>query len=79
MDELGEGIHASKVLMLAEELKLTGLMDGGELLQEQASEQSGQDPHGEEEAGSAGDPLLTVEGDSTAGDDTVGMGMMGEG
>ena len=67
MDELGEGIHVSKVLMLAEELKLTGLMDGGELFQEQASEQSGQDSHGEEEAGFAGDPLLAVEGDAPPG------------
>jgi len=65
--------------MLAEELKLTGLMGTDELLQKQASEQSGQDPYGQKETGSAGDPLLTVEGDSTAGDDTVGMGMMGEG
>ena len=78
-DEFGEGIGVSKVLMLSEELKLTGLMDGGDLFQEQASEQSGQDRHGQEEAGFAGDPLLAIEGDAATGDDTVDMGMMGEG
>ena len=78
-DEFGEGIGVSKVLMLSEELKLTGLMGADELFAEQSSEQSGQDFHGQEEAGIAGDPLLAVGGDATAGDDTVDMRMMGEG
>ena len=64
--------------MLAEELQLTILVGAGELFEEQASEQSGQDTHGEEESRPAGDPALAVEGETTAGDDAVDMGVMGK-
>lgn len=78
LDELGEVNRVSKVLMLAEELQLTILMGAGELFEEQAAEQSGQDTHGEEESRPAGDPALAVEGESTTGDDAVDMGVMGK-
>lgn len=53
LDEFGEGIRVNEVLMRAEELQLSSLVGAGELFEEQASEQSGQDFHGEEEAGFA--------------------------
>ena len=60
LDELSEGMRVSEVLMLAEELQLSRLVGAGELFEEQAAEQSGQDFHGEEEAGPARDPTLTI-------------------
>ena len=65
--------------MWTEELKPAGLMGGGELFQEQAPKQSGQDPYWEEEAGFARDPTLAIEGEATTRDDAVHMGMMGQG
>jgi hypothetical protein len=42
-------------------------MSGGELVQDQPSEQARGHAHGEEEAGPAGDPALTIERDAAPG------------
>ena len=64
--------------MIAEELQFSGPVGGGELLQEQASEQSRQYSHGQEEARPARDPAPAVERDAAAGYDHVHVRMVGE-
>jgi hypothetical protein len=64
--------------MTAEELQLTGGMSGGELVQEQSSEQPRQHAHREEKIRPASDPAVAVERESTARHDHVDVGMMGE-
>jgi ABC-type multidrug transport system fused ATPase/permease subunit len=54
-------------------------MSGGELLQDQPSEQAREHAHGEEEAGPAGDPALTIERDAAARHDHVDMRMRAPG
>jgi hypothetical protein len=46
--------------VIAEELQAAGVVDGGQLLQEQASEQPREHAHGQEEAGPAGYPPLPI-------------------
>ena len=52
----GEGLRIRQRSMIAEELQLSGLVSGDELLQEQAAEQSREHTHREEEARPARDP-----------------------
>src|SRR5260370_8300409 len=53
-------------------------MSGGELLQDQPSEQARENTHVEEEVGSAGDPARTIKRDAAAWHDHVDVWMMGE-
>src|SRR5215469_17007139 len=53
-------------------------MRGGQLLQDQPSEQAREHAYGEEEAGPAGDPALTIERDAAARHDHVDVRMVGE-
>ena len=52
----GEGLRIGQRRMIAEELQLSGLVSGDELLQEQPAEQARQHAHREEEARPARDP-----------------------
>ena len=60
--ESGEGVA---------ELEPAGLEGLLEQFEEEAAEQAGQDANGEEEAGAAGDPAVTIGSDAAAGDDAV--------
>jgi hypothetical protein len=46
--------------LIGEELQPPGLVRGGQPFEEQAPEETGEDPNGEEEAGPAGDPVLAI-------------------
>ena len=56
-----EGSCISECGVLSEELQLSCTMSGGELLQDQSSEQARQHAYVEEEVGSASDPALAIE------------------
>jgi hypothetical protein len=62
---------------IAEEGQAAGLMQGRESLEKEAAEQAGEDAHGQEETGPAGDPARPVRRQAAAGDDDVDMRMMG--
>src|SRR5229473_5123186 len=53
-------------------------MSGNKLRQDQPSEQAREHAYGEEEAGPAGDPTLTVERDAAARHDHMDMRILGE-
>ena len=57
----GERLRIGKPGMLAEELQLTGLMSGAELVQEQSAEQFREHGHRQEEARPACDPAPSIE------------------
>ena len=65
----GEGSGISESNVLPEELELSGLVSSGEHLQDPSAEQARENADGEQEVGSAGDPALTIKGDTTAWDD----------
>ncbi len=64
--------------MRAKESQATGGVGDDELFQKQSAEQPRQHAHRQEEAGPAGYPALTVQGDAAARDDHVNMRMVGE-
>src|SRR6516165_2816871 len=57
----GERFRIAELGMLAEELQLAEVVGGGELLQEQVTEQGGENRHREEIAGSTEDPTPAAE------------------
>ena len=63
--------------VIAEELQAACLMGRGQLLQEQPAEQAREHADGEEEAGPARHPALTVGRDAAARHDHVDMRMVG--
>ena len=69
---VGEGLEA------AEEDEATGRMQGCEPFEEEPAEETRQHPHGQEEAGLAGDPARTVRRQAAAGNDDVDVRMVGE-
>src|SRR5215471_17569618 len=62
-----EGFGVGQFDMLTEELQLLGFVSGGELVEEQPSEQSRQHAHREEEVRTAFDAALAVEREAAAG------------
>jgi hypothetical protein len=56
----GENDRVGQISEIAEEVELAGLEGLPQVLQEQSPEQARQDPHGQEESGSASDPVLAV-------------------
>ena len=73
---LTESLRVGQSGQLAGEGQLAGGMSLAELLEEQAPEQAGQHPHGQEEAWLAGDPALAVQSYAPPGHDHVHMRMM---
>ena len=57
----GKRLWVGQRSVIAEELQLSGLVCGDELLQEQPAEQPREHADGEEEAGPASDPLVAVQ------------------
>ena len=74
-----EGLGISQCLVLSEELQLSGGVSVKEFVQKQTSEQSGQDPHWQEEPWPTRLPMLSIVCDAATGDDAVDMGMMSHG
>jgi hypothetical protein len=72
----GEGLRMSERGVFAEELQLSCAMSGLKLRQDQPSEQAREHAYGEEEAGPAGDPALTIERDAAARHDHVDVRMV---
>ena len=64
--------------VVGEELQSPDLVGGVQPLEEQATEEPGEDRNGEEKAEPAGDPTLAIGRDAASRDDDVGMRMMGE-
>lgn len=62
--------------MCAEELQFPGPVQLDQPVQDEAPEQAGQDPDGQEEALAAGDPPCTVCGQTAARNDHMHMRMM---
>jgi hypothetical protein len=75
-DRAGPGGEIAKSFELAVELDLAVSVGGFESLQIQTSKQPAEHAHRQEEVSSAGDPSLSVAGDSSAGDDAVHVGVM---
>src|SRR6266705_1108600 len=75
IEMMGESLRILERLKRREEPQLAGVESLLQILQEQSAEQAGQHPHGQEEAGTAGDPPSTIGRDSAARDDTMEMGM----
>src|SRR5436190_9640938 len=74
----GEGFCMGELGMIAEELQLAGGISGGELLQEQSSEQARQDAYREKKVRAARDPAVAVERESAARHDHMDVGMVGK-
>ena len=79
LDPLPKNSGISEVAVIAEELQFTTLVGFAECFEKQAPEQAGQHPHGQEEPGLAGLPALALASESSARDDAVHMGVVGEG
>ena len=71
-----EGGRLGERGLVGEELQPPGLVGGGQPFQEQATEKAREHPHGQEEAGSAGDPALAVGREAAARDDDMGVRMV---
>ena len=56
-----EGCRLGEGGLIGKELQPPGLVGGGQPFQEQAAEEAREHPHGQKEAGSAGNPALAVE------------------
>ena len=75
---------ASKALLsasgreVAEEGEAAGRKQGCEAVEEETAEEPRQHPHGQEEAGLAGDPARSVGRQAAAGNDDMDVRMMGE-
>ncbi len=75
---LGESGGLGEWGQIAEETEFAATKSGFQAVEEQAAEGLRQGADGEQEVGFAGDPGLSVEGDTAAGDETVNVGMMGQ-
>src|SRR5215472_14556990 len=73
-----EGSGLGEGGLVGEELQSPGLVGGVQPIEEQATEEPGEDRNGEEEAGPAGDPVLAIGRDAASRDDDVDMRMVGE-
>ena len=71
LEVAGEGVGVIESGEGVAELEPAGAEGLLEQFEEEAAEQAGQDANGEEEAGAAGDPAVTVGSDAAAGDDAV--------
>ena len=71
-----ESIARREVGVGAEKLQLAGIEGDYELFEEETTEQSRENPHGQKEARPAGDPLQTVQRDAAAWRDHVNVRMM---
>lgn len=78
-DETFESARVGKRLELGKEVQALLGVEGEEFIEKQTSEQGGEDFDGDEEVVARGAPSVTVEGETTAGDDAVQMGMMSHG
>ena len=74
-DAPGEGAGFGERGEFAEEAELAAVKDCRQSVQEEPAECLRQSADGEQEVGFAGDPSLAVEGDATAGDETMDMGV----
>ena len=73
-----EGCRLGEGGLIGKELQPPGLVGGGQPFQEQAAEEAREHPHGQKEAGSAGNPALAIEREAAAGYNDMGMRMVGE-
>src|SRR5208283_4219169 len=71
-----EGALLAEGREVAEEDEAAGRMQGCEPFEEEPAEETRQHPHGQEEAGLAGDPARTVRRQAAAGNDDVDMRMV---
>ena len=62
--------------LVGEELQAVGVVRGGQLFQEQATEEAREHPDGEKEAGPAGNPALAVWREAAARYDDMGVRMV---
>ena len=76
---LSEGRRITEGSELAMELQLAAAMGRGQFFKEAPAEQAREHAHGQEEAGSAGDPAIGIEGETAAGHDAVHVGVVSEG
>jgi hypothetical protein len=58
------------------EPQFSSVKGSDQIFQEQAPEQTGQDPDGQEESERAGNPLCAVRRQTATGNDTMQVGMM---
>ena len=65
--------------VIIEEAQFTGPVGANECFEEQPSEQPRQHPYRQEESGLAGNPLLTIDRETTTRNDPVNMGMVSQG
>ncbi len=73
-----EGCRLGEGGLIGKELQPPGLVGGGQPFQEQAAEEAREHPHGQKEAGSAGNPVLAVGREAAAGYDDMGVRMVGQ-
>ena len=78
LEVAGEGVGVIERGQGVAELEPAGAEGLLEPFEEEAAEQAGEDANGEEEAGAAGDPAVTVGSDADAGDDAVQVGVKRE-
>ena len=78
LEVAGEGVGIVESGEGVAELEPAGAEGLLEQFEEEAAEQAGEDPDGEEETGAAGDPAVTVGSDAAAGDDAVQVGVKRE-
>jgi hypothetical protein len=73
-----EGLRLFEVSHTFKESEFTGAIALFEIIEKLIFEEFRQDPYGEEESFSTGNPALFFRGQATAGNDTVDMGMIQE-
>ena len=78
LEVAGEGVGVIERGEGVAELEPAGAEGLLEPFEEEAAEQAGEDANGEEEAGAAGDPEVTLGSDAAAGDDAVQVGVKRE-
>jgi hypothetical protein len=71
-----EGCRLGEGGLVGEEAQPPGLVRGGQSFEEQAAEEAREHPHGEKEAGPAGNPALAVGRKAAARDDDMGVRMV---
>ena len=71
-----EGCRLGEGGLVGEELQSPGLVGGVQPVEEQATEEPGEDRNGEEKAEPAGDPALAIGRDAASRDDDVDMRMV---
>jgi hypothetical protein len=62
--------------VVGEEVQPPGLVRGGQSFEEPAAEEAREHPHGQKEAGPAGNPALAVGRKAAARDDDMGVRMV---